>query len=1828
MVREMTLYLKDELPIDMKFYILMDLLITNQVESRVESFVFLGLFYLQIISSFFSDQVGVFDPIESTSDRILNYIQKIVRLKDLFRNNYIGFKIFFLILFVVIILLLIHFFLSILGVKRSSFYSFNETFINYYIKSFIFLGYNIILDFSFTNFCFGSDEYNPNFTDKIAKCAIKTNIPLIIISIIFIILSLILNIFIQIFYCDSFYLSNSYYSKINCNYDFYWSLNNLVNSVLLVQVKYLKKEIFLIYHLIISMVLFGYYIQHYLYYDKITNLFAGLFHAVYAWSSIFFLIFAYIDFKEKAIIYILTSVIVCFFYCNYKDKIEGEILLDTPFYKIKNKYYLLTYFKNLIDKINIVEENQQDRAFLAGIIQMHSIECPNPNCLIKNSEPIYLPISMKWSDRSKKHIDDDVFLKNFIVIIMNYFMSIHDFNPDMLLNISLYYLKIIGNYCQSIYFYKKVSEMKLSLQEKFTFVRLKIQLSKAMIEKLKPSNEQCVALEHLDVSMYYKYDALSQNFVDEISKDVTLSLDFWKIFRGALRDSNKTLDFNKIFELTDKIRITKRNIEDMWNQLLKIYAGASEFFELYSEYVEQINDDDLKKRELESLKRKNDGLGDHINSNYYSVLFNKNTGIIIANGDKGSEGIIEACNGEIENIFKYKPSDIKGMNLSHLLPRLFSKDHSKYMERYFQVGEKKLIDKIDFSSFGKDKNNSIIKIKLAIKLFPILNDNVLFVGLILKENIDDIILMDSRFNIQGMSLKLMKILQIDNKLLFQNNEIPFYLICRKFVNFYNIFLQGKKKSENFGEEKPSFAEEEVKKEKEKQMKENKNKDKKNKGKKDKKDKKEKKDKNDNTQKDDLNENIEINENVELEYEIKLPQFLIDYAEKTNKNKGKIGMKLVTMATETVIDHKSEESYDDDDFDELAMLMEESKNLESQLNIIKSSAEKSSFLMQSHFANVFAEKHIENTPTPGENPSPEGATPTPGEELIEKGNVKISNKMVNFNKQSEEERNYKSKLRQYRTFFEKGKFNELEDLIDSCNKDSNSTEYKFNFTFDQYKYGNKQISYIVRCIDNKSEFGRSDEDTVGEMDPKASKYKKEKADSIKPLYGILEEEKKELLSLPEIFYKLSLDDKKFQRLLQQCKNDILNMSMAHGTKKDEIIEDENSSQSSQVGFDSGLVKKNRIEEIRSNLLLNVSNFYTLKYLKLVFVLLALCSFIFCILYIIVFWNLYDTLIDVSSVNVNLFQTTLWTTELVSIFLSLRTLFLKHTFDINFVFSNYDNTKNKTNYIYYKDMEDIIKELYYKISSAYGMLEMDIPKYLPANDLFTKYWDRISVSNVNKSELTKDDESFPMSIAQILSNSLSYISDPRYNIINETTHKLYQNLTYLEQLNIILYFNYSTFIIIENSYDNLLPNQFKKLTEIPFILSDYNKARKTSIILIILLYAGIMLLLCISYFFLIQLTNKSMTGGLEKVTKIRLEKIEETLKKIQVFNQNLKRFRDKDAKASDDNNKGNSELSDDENNQKSNEVKKVLGAATTTKKAKQNLPTLNSIVNSNGFNTDTKKYIPLSILNHSFLHLIIIFCLLCGFLIPVYIFSNQMVYNTNQLLLVQNHIFGELISSSASTVEVKCNMSVCGHSNRLEYSELVDMDKIQDVIKGITTFSQVKDFYNEKFLLNACASAIDRNKEKEKYEECLNENLIVSANSTDNLINIIEDIVENIYKEYSMKYKQEGFNSFQLFNTSYFNQMEEIFYKYIIPVGDNFAKLVKEDLDHYLTENKIMVLILVCILGVIIIIYCLIFGIIFINQLIHYLCVSRCIMKIIPTSVIIATQDLENWIENKY
>lgn len=105
MDKEITLFQKDELTFKLKFYTLIYILIMNQSESRFESFLLMGIFCLQIISSFFSEQVGVFDSENSKSDFVLNTIEKIFRFKGLFNNNFEYFNIFQLILFIITIIL-------------------------------------------------------------------------------------------------------------------------------------------------------------------------------------------------------------------------------------------------------------------------------------------------------------------------------------------------------------------------------------------------------------------------------------------------------------------------------------------------------------------------------------------------------------------------------------------------------------------------------------------------------------------------------------------------------------------------------------------------------------------------------------------------------------------------------------------------------------------------------------------------------------------------------------------------------------------------------------------------------------------------------------------------------------------------------------------------------------------------------------------------------------------------------------------------------------------------------------------------------------------------------------------------------------------------------------------------------------------------------------------------------------------------------------------------------------------------------------------------------------------------------------------------------------------------------------------------------------------------------------------------------------------------------------------------------------------------------------------------------------------------------------------
>ena len=125
-----------------------------------------------------------------------------------------------------------------------------------------------------------------------------------------------------------------------------------------------------------------------------------------------------------------------------------------------------------------------------------------------------------------------------------------------------------------------------------------------------------------------------------------------------------------------------------------------------------------------------------------------------------------------------------------------------------------------------------------------------------------------------------------------------------------------------------------------------------------------------------------------------------------------------------------------------------------------------------------------------------------------------------------------------------------------------------------------------------------------------------------------------------------------------------------------------------------------------------------------------------------------------------------------------------------------------------------------------------------------------------------------------------------------------------------------------------------------------------------------------------------------------------------------------------------------------------------------------------------------------------------------------------------------------------------------------------------------------------------------------------------------IMNNLYKDSKLKQSSEDFDTKMLFNSSSFNQMELIFYKYIEPVSGRCGELFVVGLSSFLDQKLTVIWVLNTLLAVCIIILCVYLGIVFVRQLIHLLSVSRCILKIIPTVVIYSTQDLENLMEDKH
>ena len=1816
MSKEVSFFTPEHVSNKIKFYRYMDTLISHKSDSKTECILLITISYIQLISGFFCKQVNILKD-EESPDNYFILLQRVIRIHDLFSDS---FQIYTILLYIIFILLIFLSFLFLHRVRQTgkvASYSFYEIIINFFLKIFLYILYQPILDFCLSLLCL--EDKNPHFSDESAKCNVD-NIFLFIIMILIFLYTIFLAIFLSLYYNESFLLSNSPMSRVNTNYELYLNINAFIFSIILNFTYSIGNIIFILYNTIMSLVLLNYFLNTRPFYDSTISYLIGFFHMLYAWTALFTLFFYFIRVYQVSIVYITILLILLWMYYNMHQKMNDEITLNKPFHQLSDKFSVLLYIRYIINKYKTIETNLADKAKIIGIIFLHKRECPLPDCPSKFlKKKFYLPITDEWSNPNKMEFNDRVYLQNFIIFIYDYFLSKNFFDNDILINLSMYYLQTIGNYCKSMQYHQKTGDNTMNIQERLMHFRAGEQISKALIKTCRPSNEIASNLEYVNFSQFFKYQNLAEKFKVNIIRDVHLCKEFWKLL--VTKDlKRKILDFNEIFELTDKVRLTKQTIDKLWDDIIGTYSGYNELFELYENYVESINDDSLTLRELLKIKNKNYAMEGIFN--YYNILFNNDTCIIICSGDKNKEGTIEKVSSNITDFFGYKEEEVKGINIGALMPKMFEREHTNFMKKHIEIGEKKVVDKT-FRTYAKDKNNSLIVINLSIKLFPILGENIFFCAMMTREEIKDIILLDVDYNIQAMSGKLYDIFGINNDL-FQDVDIPFWMICKEFIRHYQTFMMNNSKVKNKNLKKRNNIKSEgfmtqVEKEQIDLKKSNISNDEINKDEK----------------KLEVTElDFEINENAEVEWEISIPTFLRTFQ---NNYLNAKTMTIKTINTKHNVENNIENKQEDDQ-DETSLLIKKDENKIKQDNIIKE------------------EKKENNT----------------------NNNNYLSNDQI---------KNFHNEITKYRNLFSSGNKAHISELIQILDKKKTSHDrtYKFIVSFNQLNYGDKKVAYIIRCIDNKegadskSSSHQNQENnknmgattTLITLNEQRRKYF-DKSNYLKDMNEILKKSEIQIVKIKTNIEQLDIlanNNDTIRNLIDNFHKEILKFSRVLGINNINVFDENGSQASSQSDYTNSITKKTRIQEIKSHIMNNVNNFYTLILIKFLFIVFMLGTIVIGVVSIIKFEALLSSIEELDIMHSNTLKlgfNFIYFLARINSFVALSKI--RNDLNDSIVYNIYINNREKNTsfnnideaYDYFIKKEkanmdllvEDLEDLSYKVMFYFSDSISDFRQ--------REYYFQFIPYYKGEDAESGGEISFPLSI-ELYSSILFRLGKtqklyfPYKFPINDTDNGV-KNVT-----------EYLSFIALDNPYLTVIPYLLDLLNNNTRVCSDENNKDGFGIYLIIIIYSIITIVFAGFYSFFLFLTNRNMEEGMLKLTKIDPKLIGETIKTIEYFNRNAlnnyieftdKENNNKNSKEKNIKNK-NGENNNKDANEKDKNKKKTLKKIKTKGKEedKEKNNNIKTSINKNNNNSNDKEknkennpkkkknkneveealgyydsnvHKKLKILTLSYFQSLILILIFTIFVIILVVRLKNFLSNIKDLFITKDYLSYDHVKEILDLLNMKIKMSQ-RNVNMEDFSNLTNYVKnsensVISIYNQISKHKILNEFYEKKYISSICLVLYKES--SDEYIKCKNDNIIGSNSNVEEVKYIFEQKLENIWREFNLKQQNLNYTSFYEFSTDDYGELEYISIEYFHKIIDKYCEVIEQSREEYGTQEEGNIKIVIIIMIIFLWMFCLYVIFIYVNNLVHLLLISRCIFKIIPTRVINQTKDLEDWIDDKY
>ena len=108
-------------------------------------------------------------------------------------------------------------------------------------------------------------------------------------------------------------------------------------------------------------------------------------------------------------------------------------------------------------------------------------------------------------------------------------------------------------------------------------------------------------------------------------------------------------------------------------------------------------------------------------------------------------------------------------------------------------------------------------------------------------------------------------------------------------------------------------------------------------------------------------------------------------------------------------------------------------------------------------------------------------------------------------------------------------------------------------------------------------------------------------------------------------------------------------------------------------------------------------------------------------------------------------------------------------------------------------------------------------------------------------------------------------------------------------------------------------------------------------------------------------------------------------------------------------------------------------------------------------------------------------------------------------------------------------------------------------------------------------------------------------------------------------QSGKSPDNLVNSYIFNNLEEALYLRVIPTIMNFIKTIEKAVETVFDKNLIKIITILVCYAIVLILFIEYIKDIFIPKIKYSLSVTKCLIRIIPTSIISTNKDLEIWLD---